>query len=180
MKNAIAQRNYANALFEVASSQGVLDEVLIEIPALSEAFSCSPSLQNFLVSPLVTSEEKIRVVSSVLNAASLEKTTKNFVLLLVKNSRLSLIPGIIECLVQLKYARDGICKVKVCSALPLTKRSRSMLKESLETSLKRGVVLEEAADKSLLGGMRLEFEGKVVDMSTRMKLKKVLECFQPN
>lgn len=180
LNDATAERNYAKALFDLASNEGLIEKILTELQAVCNAISDSNFSKNFLHLPSVPQEEKLGFIAKLLDSVPLESITKNFILLLARNSRLTQLQRILESIAELKDAKEGICKVHISAALPLTKRSKSLLKEMLESSLNKKVLIDEKTDQGLLGGMRIEFLGRVLDMSTKAKLKKILECSDLN
>ncbi len=64
--------------------------------------------------------------------------------------------------------------VKVESASPLTEVQLENLKEKLKNELQlEKVELNNLVDKSLLGGLKLTYNNKVVDASVRAKLNAI-------
>lgn len=166
LKKEGLERNYANAFFEVALDKGLVEKATGEVLALAKAWRISNG-------DAITRQKSTQLQSmqQILNSLPVEEITRNFLLLLAKNSKLYLLESIAQILKQLQNSHDGICEVRACSALPLGEKSRCMLLNTLEEILEKKVSLVEEVDASLLGGIVIAFDGKVLDLSVRAKLK---------
>ena len=67
---------------------------------------------------------------------------------------------------------------QVTSAVPLTESEKQQLAEKLSARFGRTVTLECAVDESLLGGMVVRVDGKVLDGSLRGRLHAVKEVMK--
>ena len=63
----------------------------------------------------------------------------------------------------------------VSSAVALTEEQLETLRTGLEKKFARKITLRTRVDPSLIGGMRVEIEGRVIDGSIRNKLDKIKE-----
>ena len=61
------------------------------------------------------------------------------------------------------------------SAVALTEREKTELKEKLEKRLGRTIRLECAIDPSLLGGLLVQVDGRVIDGSLKHRLHEIKE-----
>jgi len=58
---------------------------------------------------------------------------------------------------------EGITRVRVIAAAPLSPEERSRLKKRLEEAFRGPVRIDEGRDERMIAGVRLEVEGKVID-----------------
>jgi F-type H+-transporting ATPase subunit delta len=63
----------------------------------------------------------------------------------------------------------------VRSAIPLTPEQKTALRLKLEKQSGRNVLLECSTDNTLLGGIVVEMDGKILDGSLRRRLQDVKE-----
>ena len=63
----------------------------------------------------------------------------------------------------------------VTSAVPLTAEQKTALRLKLEKQSGRNVLLECTVDKTMLGGVVVEMDGKILDGSLRRRLQEVKE-----
>ena len=89
-------KNYSQALYSGAKKSKVEDKVLEQITVLGQVVSNSSRVMQALCSPIVDSQIKKKILDLVASKLKFEKTTINFLHILVKNSRFSLILEIIE------------------------------------------------------------------------------------
>jgi F-type H+-transporting ATPase subunit delta len=83
---AVAEKTYANALFEAAKEKGRLETVSEELRAFVEAVSEVPQLRALLENPEVESREKADALRAIL--AEADELVRNFLLLVVEKGRL--------------------------------------------------------------------------------------------
>ena len=88
-------KNYSQALYSGAKKSKVEDKVLEQITVLGQVVSNSSRVMQALCSPIVDSQIKKKILDLVASKLKFEKTTINFLHILVKNSRFSLILEII-------------------------------------------------------------------------------------
>ena len=82
---AVAQRIYANALFESAKEKGRLDRVNEELHAFVRAVDDVPELRALLENPEVESAEKLDALRAIL--ADADELVRNFLLLVAEKGR---------------------------------------------------------------------------------------------
>ena len=70
-------------------------------------------------------------------------------------------------------ASERISDVKVTSAVPLTEAEKQKLERKLEAVLGGTVNAAYAVDESLLGGLMVEADGKIMDGSLRRRLREI-------
>ena len=70
-------------------------------------------------------------------------------------------------------ASEHIFNAKVTSAAPLTESEREKLKNKLETVYHGTVHMTYEVDPSLLGGLIVDVDGKIMDGSLRQRLRDV-------
>ncbi|HHE51539.1 MAG TPA: ATP synthase F1 subunit delta, partial [Candidatus Acetothermia bacterium] len=94
----------------------------------------------------------------------------NLFAILVKNGREGYIEMIYDEFERLRESEEGIVKVSVMTAKELSSEDRQSLSEHLAHTLGNEVRLDEHIDESLIGGLRIEVGGKVIDGSLRARL----------
>lgn len=68
---------------------------------------------------------------------------------------------------------EGIVRVRVVTAQPLSDDERKHLAEKLEHALKARVKLEESVDPAVLAGARVEVEGRTLDGTLKARLDRL-------
>ncbi len=148
---------YAVALFEVASDADVLNDVLEEYDALKQGLD-DASMQ-FFMHPGVEKTKKRDLIDSL----NVSETLQHFLYVLIDNNRFEYVPDIYEDYKALINNRFKRMHVIVYSKRPLDAKRKENLKQQYEAKYNRQVTLENRLDEKIVGGLRFEFEGKVID-----------------
>jgi len=166
----IAER-YATALFELAQSQNVLDQVAGDTKTLKSMIHDSVDLNRLLDSPVLTRSEQGKAVKALADAAGFGGLTTNFLGLVAQNRRLFALPGIIAAFLKRLAAHKGEMSAQVASAVPLSQAQLDSLVSSLQTTFGGSVAVEATVDPELLGGLVVKVGSRMVDSSLRTKLQ---------
>lgn len=164
-------RPYASALFDLAKSEGTIDDVengLRDIEALSTE---SADFRRFLGSPVISTDEKVSAVEAILGRVKPNATVSNFVKVVARNGRLVALPAIIRDFKYLVAAQRGQATAEVTSAVPLTVEQRKDLADALQQQLGKSVTLTEQVDPSLIGGLVVKVGSRMIDSSLKTKLQ---------
>ncbi len=166
----IADR-YATALFELADSQGLLDQVASDLTTLKTMTHESEDFRRLLGSPVLSREEQGKAVSALSKAAGFSIPTTNFLGLAAKNRRLFALLGVIDAYLGRLAARRGEISAKVASAVPLSQAQIDALTTTIKTAFGGNVAIDVTVDPGLLGGLVVKVGSRMVDSSLRTKLQ---------
>ena len=75
-------------------------------------------------------------------------------------------------------AKEAVITARVSSAVPLTEEESKALKQKLEKISGQTVLLDRTVDPSLMGGVVVEMNGRVMDGSLRRRLRAVKEVME--
>jgi F-type H+-transporting ATPase subunit delta len=147
---------YAQSFLSAARQHGVAD-CQVELHAfLDDVLGKWPEFADVLMSDTVGRDEKLGILERVVAPRS-SQFFVNFLQVLVRHGRLSMLPVIREVVVRLTEIESGKQRVRVRSARALTPSSRDEIRASV--------------DAGLLGGMVLQVGDTVFDSSLRSRLK---------
>ncbi|MBC7954153.1 MAG: F0F1 ATP synthase subunit delta [Rhodospirillaceae bacterium] len=166
----IAER-YATALFELAESQGVLDQVAGDLKTLKAMIRDSADLRRLLDSPVLTRTESGKAIAALAEAAKFSGLTVNFLGLVAQNRRLFSLLGVIEAYLGRLAAKRGELSAHVATAVPLSPAQLDALVSNLKTAFGGDVAVDVAVDPALLGGMVVKVGSRMVDSSLKTKLQ---------
>lgn len=172
-----AARPYAQAVFELAQSQKELQR-WSEMLALAVAVAGDNTLRKLVGHPRVHKDQLAEVILEACGD-SLSPTGQNFIRLLVENSRLSLLPEIAALYEASRAEAEGVLKVQVTSAWPLSSAEEGKITTALKARLQREIKLTATVDKSLLGGAVIRAGDRVIDGSVRGQLGKLAHALTP-
>lgn len=165
-------KEYAEALFALACEENRSDEYGEALNTVSDVFEKNSEYIDLLSSPAIALNERLGLIESAFSS-SLPEHIVSFLKLLCEKMR---IRGFVECVSEynkLLASTKRISTATVSSALELTSDEENALKKKLEKMCGHTVLIETIVDSSIIGGMIIEIDGKVIDASLRRRLSDV-------
>ena len=158
---------YAVALFDVANDLDAVSDVQEEFKNLVD--NLDVEAMKFFEHPGIEKVNKRQLIASL----NMIKVFENFLNVLIDNGRfdqLKIIKDDFDELINNRYKR---MHVVVYSKRPLDKKRQDNLKEQYEKKYNRQVTIENRVDNNIAGGLRFEFEGKVIDDTINHTLRQM-------
>ena len=168
---AVAQRIYANALFEAAKERGRLEPVRDDLHTFAEAVEQVPQLKALLESPEVESRDKLEALREIL--ADGDELFRNFVLLVVEKGRATELGDIVGEFDALVSVEEGILDVQLTTAIELSDEEAKKLLEQIEKVSGRRLRARREVDSDLIGGFVLRAGSHRADASIRGRLQRL-------
>ena len=165
---------YAEAVFQLCCEQGIEDRAAEELEAVGEIFSDSENEEfvKVLRSPLIGIDEKKQLLDKVLGGKVCD-TVFDFLCLATEKGRAGFIPQICGEYKALYYKKQGILEVSVVTAMPMSEALAAKLKDKLEKTLDKKVIMKQSVDKELIGGIIVRYEGAELDSSVKGRLDRL-------
>ena len=167
-------KEYATALFDLAQETDSVQEISDSLDTVLEAFDENPEYVDFLSSPNIPKSERIAAIEQAFTG-SVPEYVVSFLSLFCERGRIRSLKECISEYRQLCDAANKISVAEVSSAVELTDEQKSALTVKLEKICGNKVVLNCTVDKSLLGGMVVSVDGRVIDGSIKHKLRELKE-----
>ncbi len=167
--SGIAQR-YAKALLLAASKQDAVKDVYEDTQGFLSLLVEEPAFRNFLLSPQVSTERKQEVIKKAIAPRASHLVVK-LIDLLVEKKRFMFVEEIVEAYKNLYEKHMGIVEIRAVTAIPLDESLEAKLRKKLEEETQKTIRLETVVDPSIIGGVILQMEDKVIDGSIRHKLE---------
>ncbi|KAA8515686.1 hypothetical protein F0562_018703 [Nyssa sinensis] len=167
--------NYASALYISAVKANALDKIESELLDLVEASKKSPIFSQFVKDLSVPRDTRVKALNGICAEAKFSDVTKNFLVVLAENGRLRHIESIAKRFLELTMAHKGEVKAIVTTVIQLGPEEEKELKETLQDIIGHGkkVKLEQKIDPSILGGLVVEFQQKVFDISIKTRARQM-------
>ena len=166
---ATIARPYAEALFKACRTDLVATAVWLDELA---AIAANDQLLQFAHGPKVTAQQTFDVVTGVAKT-SLPEKAKNFLRVLIDNSRLNALPEIAVQFRALKNAQPGSSDAVVYSAFALDGAALAELAKTLELRFKRKLNVQVEIEPALIGGVRVVVGDEVLDTSVKARLEQM-------
>lgn len=166
--------SYAEALFLLAQEEECTEEYLSALKDICAVFGETPEYPVFLSSYTVSKEKRIEAIEKAFGERLPEKVV-SFLCILCDRRKVTQIDEITEEFEKMYFEKENISKAVITSAYPLSEEQKEKTKAKLEAMCGHKVVTEFSLDKTLIGGMKAELDGRIIDSSVRNQLNKLRE-----
>lgn len=162
IESSIARR-YARALLEIGKETGKTDAFLSELTSFDKSCLDHGQLLSVLGNRFLPVGSRLQILGTIAQKLSLSVTVANFLRLLLRKSRMALLPQVTEIYRAFVFKLQNRVEVKVTSAKALSAEVLKQLEEVLARKTGKGIVLESAIRPEVLGGLSVEVEGMIYD-----------------
>ena len=167
----IAERKYAQALYEAAFDAERLTGVREALAGFLKAEREVPELRSVLANPELDSASKVALLDDLL--AGEEPLVHNFLRLLAEKERITALEEIVREFEVLVAAGEKRLRVVVTTAQELTEEEASALIGRIETATGRQVEARRHVDPSMIGGLIVRAGSLRLDASIRGRIEKL-------
>lgn len=164
---------YGDALFDLAVEEKQVDSILEELTGLLQIMEENEELLSLMTHPEVLKDDKLKMLKNIFQGR-VSDAVMGMLLIVVKNDRSAELPAICEYVIgRLKeYKRIGIAYVT--SAVRLTQEQKAKIEERLiATTDYVTMEMHYKDDASLIGGLIIRMEDRVVDSSIKRQLERM-------
>ncbi len=165
-------KQYAEALFALAKETNKQNEYALSLECVMDILADNPDYIDFLSSPGIALDERLDAIEKAFGS-SIPENIVSFVKLLCEKGRIRAIKPCIEEYKKLLNAENSVSTAIITSAVELTDEEKQKLIEKLELQSGHSVTLECKVDKSLIGGLVIELDGKTIDASVKGRLHEI-------
>jgi F-type H+-transporting ATPase subunit O len=167
--------NYASAVYIAAVKANAVEKVDAELSQFVESVKASALTSQFIKDISVKKDVRVKTIHDIATEAKYSDVTKSFLVLLAENGRLKYVETIAKRFAELAMAYKGEVKAIVTTVIPLPAEEENALKQTIQEMLGSGktIKLEQKIDKSILGGLVIEFNQKLFDMSIRTRAQQM-------
>ncbi len=180
MQNSRLAQRYAKSLIDLAREKDQLEPVHDDIILLDAVCKQSREFVVMLKSPIINADKKHKIIDAV-TKDRISKFTQTFIKLLASKNRESHLPEIITSFIEQYNQINGIHKVTLTTAIPVTDEIKNSFINKIESAASiKNIQLQTIVNEKLIGGFMLEIEGKLVDASILRDLNDVKKQFANN
>lgn len=167
-------KEYATALFMLAKENKNERDVSASLATVLDLFQQNPEYVDFLASPSIPKRERIAAIEQALSG-NVQDYVVFFVQLLCERGHIRSFEKCVKEFETLYQMSENVSTAQVISVVPLSESEKEQLKSKLEALSGHSVVLECSLDSSLMGGIIVHMDGKVLDGSLKHRLYGVKE-----
>jgi F-type H+-transporting ATPase subunit delta len=156
-------------MFQIALKQNTVDRTLEDVKNITQVFA-NRKLAYLLREPKVPTLRKEKALREALTTRVLP-TSLNLALLAVQRELVDVMPNIakeLEVLV-LNYRNEAIAEVT--TATSLDEAQSDLVKQALEQSTGKSIIMTTRVDPSILGGVIARVSDQLIDNSVRYRLQ---------
>ena len=165
--------SYALAVYELSQENSELNEVENGVNGFKKLLSESSDFKEMILNPIVTKEEKNKVITEIISKYSFCQTLKNFLGFLITKNRLFYLNQIIDNFLNLTSTRKGELKAKLLSSKKLSEAELEKIRNELSKDFKSPIKIDYKYDPNLIGGLVIQVGSVMVDTSIKSKLKQL-------
>ena len=161
---------YGNALFELAVEENIVDSLYEEANQLIAILKDNEELIKLLNHPQIEKSEKKNLIERIFGKRVSDEITGLMIMVVEKGHITSMI-DIFEFFVKQVKKAKNIGVASVTSAISLSDSQKAAIeKRLLQTTHYTSMEIDYKVDKSIIGGLVIRIEDRVVDSSIKTKL----------
>lgn len=180
MKGPRIASRYAKSLLILCKEKNAVDVVLADMEMVANTISASRDLGLLLLSPVIKTDTKVKVLDKIFGA-HVNEITKAFMILLTNKGRESMLGEIAHSFVAQVKEFKHVVTAKVTSAAPFDAETRQVVRDLAQRlAVGMAIELEENINADLIGGFVLTVGDHQVDASVSGEIKNLRREFEKN
>ena len=164
----MVENEYAQAIYDLAKEENKIDIINECFIVVNKSIEDNDFME-LLSSPKLTKEEKKNILTKVYG--KLDSLFLDFMYVLIDNNRINRISYIYDYYNQLIKIEHNILHIEAYSVKELTKTQIDNLRKTLSSYYNgKTLEIENIVDPKLIGGVRIECNGKTLDDTLKKSL----------
>ncbi len=163
---------YGQSLYMLAAEEGLEEQILQELSTLEAAFAQQPEYLKLLSARNLPKQERLDVLQQSFGG-KVHTYVLNFLKLLTEKGYITYFADCCRAY-RAQYNEDkGILQVRAVSAIALSQEQKKKLTDKLTAMTGKKISLVCKEDPTVLGGVRLAYDGIQVDGTVQSRLQAV-------
>ncbi len=158
-------KQYALAVFSLAIEQNKIEEFATGYKSFMDG--ATKEAEKFFAHPKITKMQKKELIDNTIK----DKLLADFLKVVIDNDRFELVESIYYAFLDLVNNMNKIMEIKVFTNKKLKSDNLEKIKTKLGKSYQREIKVNEIIDEKIIGGIRIEYEGKVIDNTVNRYLQ---------
>ena len=168
---------YGEALYTLALEEGISTVIGEELSVLEQSFHAEPDFIRLLASPNLSVQERCNILDDSFRG-KVHAYVLNFLKILTEKGYMRYFSDCCKAY-EARYNLDnGILPVTAITAVPLSAAQAEKLTEKLSRVTGKQVKLLGRVDPQVLGGVRLDYDGKQLDDTVSHRLDAIGKLLQ--
>jgi F-type H+-transporting ATPase subunit delta len=162
---------YARSLLELANESNQAEAINADLQALREAMDSDPSFAQFFRNPSVSDADRLAVLTKSLSGVGGSQLLSNFLGVLGAHGRLGILAEVAGAYDDLLGDQLGKIEVDVTVAQRLSADQLEQVRQKVSQALKKDAVVHQYVDESIIGGLILRVQDRLIDASVKSQLR---------
>lgn len=162
-------KSYATALFELGVERNKTENFYNALKVVNEVILENPRYTDFLACPNIAIKERLFSFDKAFFKI-LPNEVSQILRLMCADGCVKYFYRFFELYENMFEKYEKVTKAKIISAVELTKKEKTAIKNKLEKLNGYSVEADFSVDEEILGGVVVEINGKIIDGSLRKKL----------
>ena len=163
---------YGEALYTLALEEQLSENILGELTVLSQCFGENPDFIRLLSSPNLPKQERCQILDDSFRG-KIHAYVLNFLKILTEKGYMKHFNDCFKTFENLYNRDNNILPVTAITAIALDDAQAEKLAEKLSRATAKQVKLHNLVDPSVLGGVRLDYDGKRLDDTVSHRLEAI-------
>lgn len=163
---------YGGALYDLAAGENLSEEIRKQLQVLSDSFAEEPAFLDLLSAHSLPKAERCKIIDDSF-AEKVHPYVLNFLKLLTEKGYVRHFGDCCATYQARYYVEHNILPVSAVTAVALNDVQMTRLVSKLEEQTGKTVIITNRIDPDVLGGIRLDFDGKCVDDTLAHRLDSI-------
>ena len=168
---------YGTALYTLALEEQLTGNLLEELSVLSQCFRENPDFIRLLCSPNLPKQERCQVLDDSFRG-KVHIYVLNFLKILTEKGYMKHFHDCFKTFEDLFNHDNGILPVTAITAIAMSEEQVAKLAEKLSRATAKQVKLLNQVDPSVLGGVRLDYDGKRLDDTVSHRMDAITKALK--
>lgn len=167
---------YGQALYDLALEEGLTESILQQLQIVKSCLDEEPQYLELLSSAALSKAERCQLLQESMSA--LHPYLLNFLKILTEKGYMRRFADCQSTYQQCYYRDNNMLPVSAVTAIALSAQQSEKLQARLSELTGKTVLLSNKVDTSLLGGIRLDYDGKQIDDTIAHRLDSVRQLLK--
>ena len=168
---------YGEALYTLALEEGLTEKLLKELTVLQESFRETPDFIRLLSSPNLSKQERCQILDDSFRG-KIHAYVLNFLKILTEKGYMKYFHDCFKTFEDLYNRDNGILPVTAITAVSMSEEQVQKLAAKLSRATNKQVSLQNKVDPSVLGGVRLDYDGKRLDDTVSHRMDAITKALK--
>jgi F-type H+-transporting ATPase subunit delta len=162
-------RRYALALYEIGEEKGIVEDYLQSIAEIDKLIMGNKDFLDVIKHPQLSTSKKKDMFTCIFKG-KVEEEVLTFLLILIEKDRILELNKILTEMKKIHLERSNTLIANVTTVVALLEEEKNELIHKLHLKYNKKIILKEAIDETIIGGVYVRVGNDVIDGTIRGKL----------